>query len=155
MLSYLQLNTSKKVIYGFKVSTMIDWLKALCTVLCGSLAWNGTELIWMWLQYCTQNVLGIDFLHSLRELEGECPKEVGEEDEQFNSCHLFPQTYTVPCREKVKRVSCNKLSSEKDLIINSLALMFKLLVFIFSLEHEIPLFHFSFLLGENHKWLLS
>jgi len=74
----------------------------------------------MRLQYCTQNVLQIDFLYSLRELECECPEEVSKDDEQFNSCHLFPQTYTVPCGRKGKRISCIKLSSEKEFKTNSM-----------------------------------
>lgn len=115
ILSYLHMNTIEIVICVFKVSAVINWLKSLCIVVCCRLAWNSTEFIWMWLQYCTQNVLQIDFLYSLRELECECPKQVGKDDEQFNSCHLFPQTYTVPCRRKGKRVSCIKLSSEKEL----------------------------------------
>lgn len=97
------------------ITAVTDWSKSLSFVGCCRLTWNSPQFIWMWLQYCTQNILHVDFLYSLRELECECPKQVGKEDKQFNSCHLFPQTYTVSYRKRGKEVSCVKLSCEKEL----------------------------------------
>lgn len=100
MLSCLYLNTTEIVIGVFKISAIIEWSKSLCIVLTWRLTWNSTGFMWMWLQYCTQNIVQIDFLYSFGELECKCLKQVSKEDEQFNLCHLFPQTYMVPCRKK-------------------------------------------------------
>lgn len=48
-----------------------------------TLAWNGTNPVWVGLQRAPQNGLCVDLCHSLGELEGECPQQVGKENKKL------------------------------------------------------------------------
>lgn len=48
-----------------------------------SLAWNGTNPVWVGLQHNPQNGLCVDLCHPLREPEGECPQQAGKENKEL------------------------------------------------------------------------